>query len=171
MTAGWVTGTNRRPHCFRLWTDVSGQHSTVLGTTRSLQPLLTSHSAPRAPWGSEWILHPTSVLWLILYQKLRQNWDSENFACPDLQLTDIFFLFFWERDNLFLVLLCVIISLFFLLKPSKINFYFYLTVFWARWRYNQAKEHRRTFMEPCNIWGWRKSWVISLRFFSFFSLV
>lgn len=54
----------------------------LLGTTPSLQPLLTSQTPPRAPWGSELSSQPIGVLWLILYQKLRQNWDSNNFACP-----------------------------------------------------------------------------------------
>lgn len=41
-----------------------------------------------------------------------------------LQICTFFFFSFRERDNLFLVLLCVIIYLFFLLKPSKIKFIF-----------------------------------------------
>lgn len=88
-------------------------------------------------------------------------WDRDSSAHPGFAIYRYIFSLFGggERDNLFIVLLCVIIYLFFLLKPSKINFNFYLTVFWARWRYNQAKEHTRTFMELCNIWGYIKFFI------------
>lgn len=100
-----------------------------------------------------------TVRWVTGINTWPYCWDSDSFACPGLATYRyIIFSFFWRgKDNLFLVLLRMIIYLFFLLKPSKIKGYFYLTVFLARWRYNQAKEHRRTFMEPCNIWGWKNS--------------
>lgn len=88
----------------------------------------------------------------------------------DLQLLDLFFLFPEKRQHFFSRFATCNYLFIFVLKQGKRKFYFYVTLFWARGKYNYVKIYRRIFMEPCNIWGWGKDERYLSDFFFHFCL-